>query len=538
MFSSPELRASGVALMVSVALVLLSTPPITPARAAAQTDVPRRIKTASTALPPIERGTRQLAADLHARRGHGRSDDRSSPEPEGPAAASSPAVPGRVIVKFRSDVSSTSRASAAQSVGGRMASRPTHARFDVLEVSASGSADAEAIAREMSARPDVEFAQADYRMYPRLRPNDPLYVHQWNFPLINMEGAWDRSAGADPSIVIAVLDTGVAFTAATFELEAPAFRVGSVRYPALGRVTVPFAPAPDLASDQRFVAPKDLIWGDDDPVDLDGHGTHVAGTIGQLTNNGTGGAGVAFNARIMPVKVLAGEWDLIFGAPNSGTDATVAQGIAYAADNGARVINLSLGRDGPPSPVLEEALRYAVSRGAVVTIAAGNGFEEGNPDETPARYGPAIAGVITVGAIGRDGNRASYSAVKSYVEISAPGGDYRTHGNDGLIYQQMFDPDAAVLWPIASNLPPGQLRAPRYDVFAFVGIQGTSMAAPHVAGLAALIMHYGVNDPGAVEEAITRFALDRGTAGPDAEYGSGVINSVATLRGRGLGLSR
>ncbi len=158
--------------------------------------------------------------------------------------------------------------------------------------------------------------------------------------------------------------------------------------------------------------------------------------------------------------------------------------------------------------MLEEALRYAVSRGAVVMIAAGNSYEEGNPNEMPARYGPSIAGVITVGAIGRDGNRASrLRAVKSYVEISAPGGDYRTHGNDGLIYQQMFDPDAAVLWPITSNLPPGQLRAPRYDVFAFVGIQGTSMAAPHVAGLAALIMHYGVTDPGAVEQAITRFAL-------------------------------
>lgn len=537
MLLSCEQRARGVALVVAVALVLLFTPSITEMRAA-QSDPPRRVKTVSTALPPIDNGTRQLAADIHARRGHARLDDASQVELEGAPASNPDAVPGRVIVKFRSDVSSASRASAALSVGGRMATRLAHAQFDILDVDAANTAAAETIARELSARADVEYAQADYRMYPRLRPNDPLYIHQWNFPLINMEGAWDRSAGADSSIIVAVLDTGVAFKAATFELEAPAFRVGQVRYPALGRITVPFAPAPDLASDGRFVAPKDLIWGDDDPVDLDGHGTHVAGTIGQLTNNGSGGAGVAFNARIMPVKVLAGEWDQIFGAPNSGTDATVAQGIAYAADNGARVINMSLGRDGPPSPVIEEALRYAVSRGAVVTIAAGNSYEEGNPDETPARYGPSIAGVITVGAIGRDGNRSSYSAVKPYVEVSAPGGDYRTHGNEGLIYQQMFDPDAAVLWPIASNLPPNQLRAPRYDVFAFVGIQGTSMAAPHVAGLAALIMHYGVTDPGAVEEAITRFALDRGAVGPDMEYGSGVINSVATLRGRGLGLTR
>ena len=211
MHSSLELRAGGAALIVSVALVLLSTPTLVPARAAAQTDAPRRIKTASTALPPIDRGTRQLAPDLHARRGHDRSDGRSQVEPEGSPVASSPAAPGRVIVKFRSDVSSASRASAALAVGGRMASRPAHARFDVLDVAATTSADAEAIARELSARADVEFAQADYRMYPRLHPNDPLYVHQWNFPLINMEGAWDRSAGADPSIVIAVLDTGVAF---------------------------------------------------------------------------------------------------------------------------------------------------------------------------------------------------------------------------------------------------------------------------------------------------------------------------------------
>ena len=108
---------------------------------------------------------------------------------------------------------------------------------------------------------------------------------------------------------------------------------GSRRYPALGRITVPFAAAPELAGPNRFVAPHDFIWDDALPVDLDGHGTHVAGTIGQLTNNGVGVAGMAFNVRLMPVKVIGGDWDFIFGAPNEATTSVVAAGIRYAGGN-------------------------------------------------------------------------------------------------------------------------------------------------------------------------------------------------------------
>ena len=151
-----------------------------------------------------------------------------------------------------------------------------------------------------------------------MRPNDPLYANQWNFPALDMERAWDIQPGSTAK--------------SSWPCSTPASRSGtppsatprgsrsdsnpavlSIR--ALGIVDVPFAIAPELGD--RFVAPRDFIWNDNDPVDLDGHGTHVSGTMGQLTNNGVGVAGMAFNVRIMPVKVIAETWDVIFGAPTA-----------------------------------------------------------------------------------------------------------------------------------------------------------------------------------------------------------------------------
>ena len=149
------------------------------------------------------------------------------------------------------------------------------------------AADPEAAARRLDAQPDVEYAQARYRVYPQFVPNDPLYARQWNYPAIDMERAWDINPGATSSVTVAVLDSGVAYRSALMRYNARAFRVtaSGPMFPALGLIDVPFAAAPDLGGADRFVSPRDFIWETTTPMDLDGHGTHVAGTIGQLTNN-------------------------------------------------------------------------------------------------------------------------------------------------------------------------------------------------------------------------------------------------------------
>ena len=181
------------------------------------------------------------------------------------------------------------------------------------------------MAQRLRAQPDVEYAQPRYRVRPMFAPNDPLYSLQWNYPQIGMDRAWDINRGASSNVIVAILDTGVAFRSAVLRYTAIAWqREDGVMFPALGPVDIPFAAAPDLGAD-RFVSPRDFIWDDQLPFDLAGHGTHVAGTVGQLTNNGAGGAGMAFNVRLMPVKVVDTEWDFIFDSPFVGTDDTVSR---------------------------------------------------------------------------------------------------------------------------------------------------------------------------------------------------------------------
>jgi len=460
-------------------------------------------------------------------------------------------IAGRLIVKFRDEMSAASRLAAVTAVSSTSSipDRPSYANFDVVRI--GPTEDPEAAAATLRSRPDVEYAQAAYRFQARMVPTDQFYQrYQWNMPLIDLERAWDIQPAAASSIVVAVLDSGVAYKDAMFRFDAPSFTDDAgVFHNALGTIDVPFSAANDLSSPGRFVAPYDFIWNDTSPVDLDGHGTHVSGTVGQLTNNnGYGTAGVAFNVKIMPVKVLAGDWDVVFGAAPDvgGSDDDVARGIRYAADNGANSINMSIGQSGPANcggnpnqdgcaPAIEDAIRYAVGKGVFVAIAGGNDFENGNPTEVLAEIASRVPGAVSVAAVDRLKNRAYYSGTGSWVELAAPGGSDRGFAVDGLILQQTLDgrDGACLVTPVTCGVAPS-LGPPRFDHLGFFFYAGTSMATPHVAGVAAMLMQQGIKNPAAIEAALERFATDLGPAGRDASFGFGLVEARNTLRGLGL----
>jgi serine protease len=451
-------------------------------------------------------------------------------EMEGPRLVpGEPYLRGSIIVKFRAGTGAEAERAILAGVRGSATRALSYTDFSLVAI--DPAADPEAAARTLDAQPDVEYAQARYLVHPMFVPNDPLYSRQWNYPAIDMERAWDINPGATPSIIVAVLDSGVAYRSAVVRYNARAFRiVNGPSFPALGLIDVPFAAAPDLGPSDRFVSPRDFIWDTALPLDLDGHGTHVTGTIGQATNNNVGVAGMAFNVRIMPVKVIGGDWDFIFNSPFDGTDDVVARGIRYAVDNGAKVLNMSIGRTGSPAPVVQEAIAYAVRQGAFVVVAAGNEFEQGNPVERLAEFAPQIDGMVAVGAVGRDKARSFYSTTGPYIELVAPGGNSRQGGRDGEILQQTFDLSLVETYLGAPSL----FRAPRFDTFVYEFFQGTSMAAPHVTGFAALLMQQGITNPAAIEAAMKRYATDLGPSGRDNEYGYGLINPRSSLRGMGL----
>ena len=467
----------------------------------------------ASGLPAIDRGLREWDA----------------PRPPGRArAVSRPDAPddtrlnGSLIVRFRDEATPDTRTRSLSLIHGTSTAHPAWADFEIIAL--PPGEDPESAAATMAARSDVEYAQPRYRVHAMFVPNDPLYSRQWNFPALDMERTWDINQGASSKIIVAVLDTGMAFRNATVRYTGRAL----FPFPALGPVEIPFAAAPELGGAERFVAPRDFIWNTDAPFDMEGHGTHIAGTIGQVTNNASGVAGMAFNVRFMPIKVLDGDWDAVFNSPNVATDDLIARAIRYAADNGAHVLNLSVGREGGPAPAVRAAVEYAVAHGVFVVVAAGNEFESGNLPNRFADFARDVPGMVAVGGTGRTNQRAFYSNTGSYVELVAPGGDMRRGGTTAGILQQTYDQDVVDRFFLSRFGPP------RFDVFVYDYYQGSSMAAPHVAGFAALLMQQGITNPAVIEALMEATATDLGTPGRDNEYGYGLINPRAALRGMGL----
>lgn len=346
--------------------------------------------------------------------------------------------------------------------------------------------------KEYKKRADVVYAEPNYLAYSQWVPNDPYYSYQWHLdnPVyggIQMEEAWEfLGAPGTPGggVTVAIVDTGIA-------------------YENYGR----YCQAPDLAQ-TSFVAGYDFVNNDSHPNDDNRHGTHVAGTVAQSTNNGIGVAGVAFNTSLMPVKVL--------DSRGSGTYANVASGIRFAADNGAKVINLSLGGTAD-SQTLKDAVAYAYGKGVTVVAACGN--SNVNTCLYPAAYDNYV---IAVGATQYDETKAPYSNYGPSLDLVAPGGNTGVDQNgdgygDGIL-QQTF----------ASRM---------YCSFAYYFFQGTSMATPHVSGVAALLIangnadanRDGITSPDELRTALQETAEDKGDAGWDEIYGWGLVDAFAAL---------
>jgi serine protease len=305
-------------------------------------------------------------------------------------------------------------------------------------------------ARRLRRSPLVRYVEVDGPVHALETSPDPGRPRQWGLDAVGAPLAWGVTRGA--GVIVAVIDTGI-------------------------------APAPDLEG--RLLEGWNVVEGTTDAVDDNGHGTHVAGTIGEAADNGLAEAGLAPEVSLLPVKVL--------DASGSGTDSDVATGIVWAADHAARVVNLSLG-GASSSRVLSDAVSYATAHGVLIVAAAGN---ESGAVGYPAR----IAGVLGVGAVDSTLARASFSNTGTGLDIMAPG--------VGILQQTIGD-------------APGS--------FADATLSGTSMATPFVSAAAALVLASKPGTtPASVLRLLERTAQDLGAAGRDSETGYGLLRADRAL---------
>lgn len=322
------------------------------------------------------------------------------------------------------------------------------------------------VVQQLAQESGVVYAEQDAYAYAVMYPNDSYYSYQWHMTRIGMENAWDESSGS--GVVVAIIDTGVRQDLS------------------------------DLAG-TSFTAGYDFVNGDTNPTDDEGHGSHVCGTVAQTTNNSAGCAGVAYSATIMPIKVL--------DASGYGTYTDIADGIIWATDHGADVINMSLGGSAS-NTTLQNAVNYAWNNGVVIVCAAGN-----SSTSSPF-YPAAYPNCISISAVNYLDELADYSNYGSTIDMCAPGGDSNDYNGDGYmdgVLQQTFD---------SSTGDPG-----------FYFYTGTSMASPHVAGVAALVKSINSTLTNAqIRNILETTAEDLGTAGWDQYFGYGIVDAYAAVQ--------
>jgi serine protease len=354
----------------------------------------------------------------------------------------------------------------------------------------------------LRARPDVASADLNYIRRPLLVPNDTYYSYQWHYPMINLPQAWDITTGTPASgdVIVAVIDTGV-----------------QLNHPDLAGKLIAgydFISNPAMSLDNNGIDANPDDPGDQfTPAKSSFHGTHVAGTVGAATNNGGGVAGVSWGAKIMPIRVLG---------KGGGTDFDIIEGVRYAAGltNGsgtlpakrADIINLSLGGPGF-SQTAQTVITQARNLGVIIIAAAGN-------DNSSQLFYPAsYAGVVSVSAVDMNKVRAPYSNFGTEVDVAAPGGNVGADlNNDGFV-------DGVL--STKGDDSTGAIQA------AFEFENGTSMASPHVAGVAALMkaVHPGLTPANFDSELSSGGIVDElGAPGRDDTYGHGLINALKAVQ--------
>ena len=425
----------------------------------------------------------------------------------------------RLIVKYKDSVASNKGETRTATLGKDRLAKVDRAgqqfglSVKVLHATATGAhiiklskklpaAEVEALARDLAERdPTVEYAEPDRLLQTMFIPNDPRYSEQWQYfeatGGLRVNLAWDKSTGT--GVNVAVIDTGYrphADLAGQF--------VGGYDF-----ITDTAIAADGNGRDSDASDPGDSViagqCGAGQPARSSSwHGTHVAGTIAAVANNGVGVAGVAYNAKIVPVRVLG---------KCGGYTSDIADAIIWSSGgavtgvpanaNPARVINMSLGGSGACGATTQNAINSARARGTVVIVAAGNSNTDAST-ATPAN----CAGVITVAATNRAGGRAFYSNYGAVVDVAAPGGETRIAGNG-----------------ILSTLNAGA-TTPGADNYAFY--QGTSMAAPHVAGVVALMLSKnGALTPDGVESRLKSSA--RAFPATCTSCGAGIVDANAAV---------